>query len=60
MSANMTLTNSKSGSFKDQLRAEVRKITEAIYQDSKHRGYLGHPVLNREQHVQKLVRQLMA
>ena len=51
MNANMTLTKSNSGSFKDLLRGEVRKITEAIYQDSKHRGYLTHPIINREMHI---------
>lgn len=56
MPSNMSLTNSNSGNFKEQLRTEVRKITEAIYQDPKHKGYLSHPLLNREQHVQKLVR----
>jgi hypothetical protein len=57
MNASMTLSKSNSGSFKELLRGEVRKITEAIYQDSKHRGYLSHPILYREEmHIQKLVR----
>lgn len=60
INANMTLTKSNSGSFKELLRAEVRKVTEAIYQDSKHKGYLDHPILSREMHIQKLVRQLLA
>ena len=52
------VSGSKSGSLKDALRAEVQKTTEAICQDSKHRHYLSHPLVTREQ-VVRLVRQLL-
>jgi hypothetical protein len=42
---------SKSGSFKEQLKGEVRKITDAIYADRKHTDYLTHPLIKRELHI---------
>jgi len=52
----MSQSKSASGSFKDMLKNEVKKITDNIFKDSKHLNYLTHPLIKRENHVQRLVR----
>ena len=58
-SLGLSVSKSNSGSFKDQLRLESKKIVEQIYKDKQHSYYLAHHLINKEEHVLKLVRAIL-